>query len=124
MKAGTIKEILRRLEAIENKINPPVSKTGNWVVGLSGKLVWDAYDFPEPTEEEAAATLDSLLRQMEQIAERLHAQPGYEPPTEAEQAEAMRGFEEARERYAAEKKAVRDFTAKIERERAERAAGV
>lgn len=54
--------MLKRLAALEAKAP---SKGGNWVIGLSGKLIWDPWDFPEPSEDEAAATLASLLRQMD-----------------------------------------------------------
>jgi hypothetical protein len=101
---------------------PPRSTTGNWVIGISGNIIWDPWDFPEPTAEEAAATRAHWIQQMEQIGERLRAQPGYVPPTEADKAESRRRLDEAVERYEAEKAAVRAFTAKIERERAERAA--
>jgi hypothetical protein len=100
---------------------PPRSSVGNWVTGLSGQLVWDPWD-PEPSEEEAAATLASLLRQMDLTAERMRAQPDYVPPTEAQKAEAMARFEETIERMRAERQAVRDFTLKVECERAARAA--
>jgi hypothetical protein len=109
---------LRRLEKLE--ASAP-SNVGNWVTGLSGQLVWDPWD-PEPTEEKAAATLASLMRQMDMLAERRRAQPDYVPPTEAQKAEATARFEEMVERMRAERQALRDFTAKIERERAARAA--
>jgi hypothetical protein len=50
------------ISKIALKIDPPEPPrtTGNWVMGLNGQLVWDPWDFPEPTEEEAAATLSSL----------------------------------------------------------------
>jgi hypothetical protein len=57
--------ILKRLAAIEAKLNITEGKTGNWVIGLSGQLVWDAWDFPEPTEEEAAATRTHLSQRLE-----------------------------------------------------------
>jgi hypothetical protein len=113
--------ILARLERIERKLNLDRT-TGNWVIGLSGQLVWDPWDFPEPTEEEAAGTMQRILAQLDQTAERLRAQPGYEPPTPEQLGDARRAFEGLREKYAAEKAAVRAFTAKVERERAERAA--
>lgn len=101
---------------------PPRSKTGNWVIGLSGNLVWDPWDFPEPSGEEAAASTARILAQLDRTRERLRAQPGYEPPTEAQLEEGRRPFEGLREKYEAEKAAVRAFTAKVEAERAERAA--
>jgi hypothetical protein len=114
-------KLIRKLVALE--ANAP-SKTGNWVRGLSGQLIWDEWDFPEPTAEEAAATLARLMATMDATAERLKSQPGWTEPTEAEKAEAISGLEEARERYEEEKRQVRAFTAQVERERAERAAVV
>jgi hypothetical protein len=63
-----------------------------------------------------------LTKRLEEIRERMHAQPGYVPPTPAQLEEGRRAFEGLTEKYEAEKAAVRAFTAKIERERAERAA--
>jgi hypothetical protein len=99
----------------------PRGKVGNWVIGLSGQLVWDPWDFPEPTPEEAAATRASLTQRLEEMAIKLRASPDYKPPTEEQKAEANRRLEERMESYRAEKAAVRAFTAKVERERAERA---
>jgi hypothetical protein len=109
------------ISKIAGKIDPPEparSKVANWVRSLTGALVWDPWDFPEPTEEEAAATLERLRRQLELTAERLP--PDRAPPT-PEQVEATRRIlDDVVAKYEAEKAAVRAFTAKIERERAER----
>jgi hypothetical protein len=94
----------KRIAALESKAP---GNAGNWVINISGNLVWDPWDFPEPTEDEAAATLASLTQRMEATAERLRSSPDWREPTEAQRAEAINGFEDARERYQAEKKAVR-----------------
>jgi type I site-specific restriction endonuclease len=109
---------------IAHKIDPPPPPrtTGYWVIGLSGQLIWDPWDFPEPTEEEAAATLTSLTQRLEDMAAKARAQPDWTEPSEQQKAEATRRLEEKMESYRAQKAAVRAFTAKVERERAERTA--
>jgi hypothetical protein len=56
------------------------------------------------------------------VTAKLRATPGYVPPTDAQLEDGRRAFEGLAEKYEAAKAAVRAFTAKIERERAERAA--
>jgi hypothetical protein len=46
----------------------------------------------------------------------LEAQEGWKEPDEAEKAEGRRAFEDAIERIRAERQAIRDFTAHVERE--------
>jgi hypothetical protein len=115
------RKLLARIKA--KLTEPPRSKVGNWVIGLSGQLIWDAWDFPEPTEDEAAATRTALSRRLEEMAAKLRASPDYAPPTPAQLEEGRRAFAGLAEKLDAEKAAVRAFTAKVERERAERAAG-
>jgi hypothetical protein len=110
---------LRRLEKLEAAAP---TGAGNWVIGLSGTLIWDPWDYPEPTAEEGAAALAQVMRQIDQIAERMRAEPNYVPPTEKEKREVRRTLDEAIERMQAEKAKVREFTVRIERERAARAA--
>jgi hypothetical protein len=78
------------ISKIALKIDPPEPPrtTGNWVIGLNGQLVWDPWDFPEPTEEEAAATLSSLSQRLDDMAAKARARPDYKPPTEEQIEEA------------------------------------
>jgi hypothetical protein len=78
------------ISKIALKIDPPEPPrtTGNWVIGLNGQLVWDPWDFPEPTEEEAAATLSSLSQRFDDMAAKARARPDYKPPTEEQIEEA------------------------------------
>jgi hypothetical protein len=64
--------------------------------------------------------LPQLTEEMERMAERLRSQPDWKEPTESQKAEAVRGFDEALERMRAQRQGLRDFTAKVERQRAER----
>jgi hypothetical protein len=106
---------LRRIAKLEAAAP---SKTGNWVIGISGNLIRDPWD-PDQTVDDGA--LERMMQQLDQMAGRRRAEPGYAPPTEAQKAEATARFEEMVERMRAERQALRDFTLKVERERAGRA---
>jgi hypothetical protein len=106
---------LNRIEKLEAKAP---GKTGNWVRALSGEIIWDPYDFPEPTAEEGAATKARLIAEMDQIAARLRTEKGWKEPTPEQIAETKCGLDEVLEKMQAEKQIVRDFTAQVERERA------
>jgi hypothetical protein len=80
---------------------------GNWVIGISGNLIWDPSDFPEPSEDEANAAKERMLRQLDQIAERMQSQPDYVPPTEKQKREAGCALAEMCERMQAEKRGAR-----------------
>lgn len=101
------------LAKIKAKLAEPPRTGGNWVLGISGKIVWDPWDFPEPSADEAAQTLEHLVATMNEIADRMRAAPGWKEPTPRETTEIISGMEEFRERYDAEKAAVRAFTAKV-----------
>jgi hypothetical protein len=88
---------------------------GNWVVGLSGNIIWDPWD-PDRAVDDGA--LERVMARLEQTAERLRSQPDWPEPTPAQRAEATARLEEMIQRMRAERAAVRDFTAKVERERA------
>jgi hypothetical protein len=68
VKAVTIKDILKRLDAIEAKLNPP-----------------EAID--------PAVVLDLLMCGLDATAARMRAQPDFKEPTAAQLAEAGRQFE-------------------------------
>jgi hypothetical protein len=80
---------LRRLAKLE--ADKP-GDVGQWVRNCAGELVWDPWN-PTPTPEEAAATMASVMREMDQIAARLQAQPGWKEPTAAEKAQLDRDME-------------------------------
>jgi hypothetical protein len=86
------------------------------------KVLTDPWDFPEPTPGEARAARERMLRQLDQIAERMRSQPDWKEPTPKQKKEAICALAELCESMEAEKAKVRAFTAKIERERAARAA--
>jgi hypothetical protein len=94
---------LRRLEKLEAAAP---TGAGNRVIGLSGRIVWDSWDPSAISDDDAAATLSSLLDRMELTAERLRSQPDYESPTDAQRADARCGLDEVVERYRAEWAAV------------------
>jgi hypothetical protein len=110
---ASMASILARLEHIERNLD---RNTGNWVIGLSGQIIWDPWD-PDDVEDGA---LERIQNEIELIGKRIAQE--WPDPTEAEKADARRGLDEVLERYRAERQALRDFTAKIERERAEKGA--
>jgi hypothetical protein len=109
---STLSAILKRLDAIEAKLNMDRS-VGNWVRNLSGALVWDSWDMDKPPEHDPGPR---ILDQLQRIRERLQAEPGWTEPTEAEKAEGRRAFDDAIARIRAGRQAVKDFTAWVESE--------
>jgi hypothetical protein len=109
---SNLSTILRRLDAIESKLNIR-RDTGNWVRNHSGALIWDDWDMDKPPEADPSPR---ILEQLQRIRERMQAQPGWKEPSEAEKAAAGRPFEGAIERIRAERQAIRDFTAHVEAE--------
>jgi hypothetical protein len=78
-----------RLEKLE--ADKP-SDHGQWVRGLSGKMIWDPWN-PVLTEDETRAARESMIRQMDQIAARLRADPNWKEPTAAERAQLRKDLE-------------------------------
>jgi hypothetical protein len=101
---------LKRLERLE-AVAP--TGTGNWVVGGNGKLISDSWD-PDQAADDGA--LERVMRQLDMTREHMQVQPGYVPPTEAQKAESKVRFDEMLQRMRAERQALKDFTAKVERE--------
>jgi hypothetical protein len=106
--------LLRRLAALESR-RP--TGTGQWVRGLNGNVIWDPWDMDAPPDHDPGP---GILTRLQEMAERLRADPDYKPPTEAEKAETMRRLDEHRERQRAERQAIRDFSDAYEAERRSR----
>jgi hypothetical protein len=109
---SNLSTILRRLDAIESKLNIR-RDTGNWVRNHSGALIWDDWDMDKPPEADPSPR---ILEQLQRIRERMQAQEGWKEPSEAEKAEGRRAFDEAIERIRSERQAIRAFTAYVEAE--------
>jgi hypothetical protein len=74
--------------------------------------VWDPWGMDAEPEHDPTP---GIFEQLQRTRERLQAQPGWKEPTEAEKARAGRPFEDALARLRAERQAVKDFTAHVER---------
>jgi hypothetical protein len=104
----------RLLAQIKAKLNPPPrSKVGNWVRTRAGALIWDPWDMDAPPDHDP---MPGILDALERTAKNLREGRDWKEPTEEQKAETRRVLEERRERQRAERQAVRDFTAFVERE--------
>jgi hypothetical protein len=100
---------------IAHKIDPPPPPrtTGQWVRAASGEIVWDSWDMDAPPDHDP---MPGILDALERTAKNLREGRDWKEPTEEQKAETRRVLEERRERQRAERQAVRDFTAFVERE--------
>jgi hypothetical protein len=102
-------------EAVEQPLALPASAIG--FIGLSGDIIWTRGTW---TRRRITIRCRSLPRKWNVWPSACESQPDWKEPTESQKAEAVRGFDEALERMRAQRQGLRDFTAKVERERAER----
>jgi hypothetical protein len=110
------------ISKIARKIDPPEPPrtTGQWVRSLSGAIIWDPWDMDAPPDHDPTP---GILRQLDLIEERRRQRGDCREPTPEQLEDGRRAFEEAIADIRARRQAVRDFSAQVERERAERAGG-